>query len=313
MLQVRRFWLMAACSLICNEIMMKIVDPHIHILDLWTRLYPGFEKPSVSFIGSTAPIARSYLIEELLSEGDDQFEIVKLVCIEAMPTDRLAETRSIQAVADRTGFPQGIVCGADLSLDGAQAELEQQIDIPNVRGIRHVLNVHSDPLYNYMNEEFLDNAVWRRNFGLLNRFDLSFDMQLYPHQFDKALGLVREHPDVQFIVNHAGMYADRNFAGYLVWRDGLRALANHENVCIKISGLGMLDHDWTIESCRPYVYELIDAFGIHRSMFASNFPVDKLFSTYAQLWRAFSDITGGFSDDEKRSLFSANAERIYRI
>ncbi len=292
---------------------MKIVDPHIHLIDLWTRLYPGFEKPSVSFIGSTAPIARSYLIEELLDEGDETFEIAKVVNVEALPTDRLAETEYLQAVADRTGYPQGIVCGADLSLENAAEELEKQASFSNVRGVRHILNVHDNPLYNYMSEDYLDNPVWRKNFPLLQKHGLSFDMQLYPHQFAKAEALVRENPDTTFIINHAGMYADRTFAGYRQWRDGLKALAAHENVTIKISGLGMLDHNWTTESYRPYVYEVLDAFGLERSMFASNFPVDKLFSTYTAVWRAFLAICDGFSDDEKQALFSANAERIYRI
>lgn len=292
---------------------MRIVDPHVHILDLWTRLYPGFETPSVSFIGSTAPIARSYLVEELLSEGEQEFEIAKVVNVEAMATDRIAETRYLQTVAERTGYPQGIVCGADLSLSLADAELEQQAAFANVRGVRHILNVHPDPLYNYMREDFLENPAWRRNFRLLRRHSLSFDMQLYPHQFARAIELVREHPDTVIIVNHAGMYADRTFQGFRQWRDGLRALSVHENVCIKISGLGMLDHRWTTESCRPYVYEVLDAFGLRRSMFASNFPVDKLYSSYTAVWHAFVSICAGFSDDEKRALFATNAERIYRI
>lgn len=292
---------------------MKIVDPHIHLINLWTRLYPGFEKPSVSFIGSTAPIARSYLIEELLAEGDDDFQIEKVVNVEALATDRLAETQYLQDVADRTGYPQGIVCGADFSDDSVEAELEKQVTFANVRGVRHILNVHSDPLYNYMNEDYLDNPKWRKNFPLLKRHGLSFDMQLYPHQFAKAMDLAKEHPDIVFIINHAGMYADRTFDGYKQWRDGLKALAALANVTIKISGLGMLDHNWTVESFRPYVYEILDAFGLHRSMFASNFPVDKLFSTYPEVWQAFSAICKGFSESEKRALFSANAERIYRI
>lgn len=102
-------------------------------------------------------------------------------------------------------------------------------------------------------------------------------------------------------------------AGYRAWRNGLRELAACPNVAVKISGLAMFDHCRTVESLRPYVLETIDAFGVERAMFASNFPVDRLFATYDALWRAYAAIVAGMSDAEQRLLFGGNAERIYRI
>ena len=93
----------------------------------------------------------------------------------------------------------------------------------------------------------------------------------------------------------------------------MRELVACPNVAVKISGLGMLDHRWTVESLRPLVLETIDAFGTERSMFASNFPVDRLYRDYATLWRAFEAIVHGASEAEKAALFRGNAERIYRL
>jgi predicted TIM-barrel fold metal-dependent hydrolase len=64
---------------------------------------------------------------------------------------------------------------------------------------------------------------------------------------------------------------------------------------------------------RPYVLETIDAFGVERAMFASNFPVDRQFGSYADLWNAYASIVGGASDAERAALFVRNAERLYRI
>ena len=74
-----------------------------------------------------------------------------------------------------------------------------------------------------------------------------------------------------------------------------------------------LDHEWTVDSLRPYVLETIDAFGVDRAMFASNFPVDRLFATYEGLWNAYVSIVKDLSDMEKDALVKSNAERIYRI
>ena len=54
-------------------------------------------------------------------------------------------------------------------------------------------------------------------------------------------------------------------------------------------------------------------FGVDRCMFASNFPVDKLFSSYDRLFEAFKTITSGFAAGDRRKLFHDNAARFYRL
>ena len=246
-------------------------------------------------------------------------EVLKVVHVEANhdPADPVEETHWLQGLAnegDAREFPNAIVAAADLSADDAQAVLEAHAAFPNTRGIRQILNVHADPLYNYVSRHYLHDPAWRRHFALLARYGLSFDLQLYPSQMDEAAALAREHPDVPMIVNHTGMFVDRHSVqGYRAWREGMRALAACPNVAVKISGLAMFDHDWTVESLRPYVLETIDAFGVERSMFASNFPVDRQFGSYPELWNAYARIVSGASDDEQAALFRGNAERIYRI
>ncbi|SFS91026.1 amidohydrolase family protein [Saccharopolyspora flava] len=90
-------------------------------------------------------------------------------------------------------------------------------------------------------------------------------------------------------------------------------LAQAPNVACKISGLGMGDHDWTTESIRPYVEHAIEVFGVERCMFASNFPVDSLFSGYGEIFDAFREITRDYSRDERLALFHDNAEKFYRL
>ncbi len=296
---------------------MRIVDPHVHIWDLTTGLYPHFERPSTGFTGDNTAIARSYLLPEFLREavGAPDIELAGMVHVEAFPTDRIAETRYLQDLADGSGrgFPQALVVNVDLAAPDAEAQLERQSEFRNTRGIRQVVNQHDVPLYSYGVPDNLKNPVWFENFGLLARYGLSFDLQLYPHQVAEALTVIDANPDVSVILNHAGMPCDKTADGFAAWQTGMRMLAERENVSVKVSGLGMLDNHWTIDSIRPYVHGVLDAFDIDRVMFASNFPVDKLFSTYADLWHAFFMLTADLSDDEKTKVFSANAERIYRI
>ena len=97
------------------------------------------------------------------------------------------------------------------------------------------------------------------------------------------------------------------------WRKGLEALGAAPNISAKISALGMLDKQWTTGSIAPFVLDAIDILGADRCMFASNFPVDSLFSDYATLWNAYDEITSDFSDSERAQLFHDNAEKFYKI
>jgi len=296
---------------------MKIVDPHVHFWDLDTHHYPWLANPGTSFVGDARELKHNYLPADLARDAGD-LDVLKVVHVEANhdPADPVEETRWLQALGDREarGWPDAIVAAADLSGANAEATLAAHAGFSRTRGVRQILNVHDNPLYDYVGRHYLRDDTWRRNFGLLARYGLSFDLQLYPSQMADAAALAREHPEVQLVVNHAGMFVDRDsVAGYRAWRDGLRALAACPNVAVKISGLAMFDHHWTVESLRPYVLETIDAFGADRAMFASNFPVDRLFAAYGDLWRAYASIVGGASDDERDALFRRNAERIYRL
>jgi len=297
---------------------MQVVDPHIHLWDLKTHHYPWLANPGVSFVGDARDLKHDYLVADLHADACD-IDVLKVVHVEANhdPADPVEETRWLQSVADSSGsrgMPQGIVAGVDLCAPNAAQVLEGHAAFANMRGVRQILNVHTNPLYDYVGRHLMREPQWRENFSLLRRYGLSFDMQLYPSQMEEAAELANAHPDTQFIVNHAGLFVDRNSVeGYRAWRDGMRRLAACGNVAVKISGLAMFDHRWTVESLRPYVLETIDTFGVARAMFASNFPVDRQFGSYTDLWHAYASIVEGMSADEKAALFRSNAERFYRI
>jgi predicted TIM-barrel fold metal-dependent hydrolase len=291
----------------------KIVDPHIHLWDLSTGLYPGFAKPSKGFIGSNAAIARSYLIEEYLDEGEDAVEISGAVHVEAFPTDPIKETETLQRVADAAPIPLVIVANADLTAPDFAALLDKHAAFPIFRGIRQVINRHANPGYNYVAADFMRHPAFLDSLKLLGSKGGSFDLQLYPHQADEAAALIANAPETPIVLNHAGMWVDRTLEGWKAWKASLKTLAALPNVSVKISGLGMFDRKWTLESIRPLALETIEAFGTDRAMFASNFPVDKLFSDYPTLWRSFATIIQDFTEAEREALFAGNARRIYRL
>ncbi|WP_309085471.1 amidohydrolase family protein [Chelativorans sp.] len=292
---------------------LKVVDPHIHLWDLRTGLYPHFEKPRRTRFGSNAAIARNYLLEEFLEEGQGDVEVLAAVHVEAFPKDALKEVESLQKVADGSPIPLAIVGHADLTSPGFPALLDRQAALTAFRGIRQVVNTHPDPELSVGSCDLIAVPAFLDGLKLLGDRGFSFDLQLYPHQMDAAARLASQAPQTQFILDHAGMWTDFTLDGWKTWKAGMRKLAALPNMGVKISGLSMRTSTASVESMRPIVFETLEAFGPARAMFASNFPVDKLKAEYPALWRAFDTITSDFSSGERGALFRENALRYYRF
>jgi predicted TIM-barrel fold metal-dependent hydrolase len=75
----------------------------------------------------------------------------------------------------------------------------------------------------------------------------------------------------------------------------------------------MCDNAWTVDSWRPWVLTCIETFGVERSFFGTNWPVDRLYSSYGDVLSAYEELITGLAPDEQTALFSANAERIFRV
>ncbi len=129
----------------------------------------------------------------------------------------------------------------------------------------------------------------------------------------EAAELAARNPETLVIVNHTGMPLEHDEAGLAAWRDGMRRLAANANEVAKISGLGMVDWHWSEASIRPFVLGTIDAFGVDRVMFGSNFPVDRLYSSFDAVYGSFESIVASFSEAEKTKLFHDNAFTYYRL
>ncbi len=294
----------------------RFVDAHIHLWKLDHIGYPWLTPPfsDEGPNGSVAPIAQDYGIADYLNDAAG-IPVIKAVHIDAgaRPEDAIRETRWLQDLAEAGGFPHAIVGFAPLNDPDVERMLAQHVMSPNVRGIRHILNWHPNPRYTYTSRNLLEDEAFARGYGWLAKYGLSFDMQIYPNQMLQAYQLAKANPDVPVILNHSGMPVDRDAAGIAQWKSGIALLASLPHVAVKISGFGFIDRQWTTETMRPLVLELIERFGTERCAFASDFPTDKLFNTYARALAAYDDITKAFSASEREDLFAATAEALYKI
>lgn len=294
----------------------KIVDAHHHLWDLDLGYnYPWLQdRPlGVGVCGEIDAIAGNYLPEDFLGDSAN-YELVKSVHIEAVADNQIKESAWLQRLAENGGFPHGIVAGAKLNAPDIETTLEAHSQFANVKGIRHIVNWHHEPRLTFTDRsDLMTDPNWLKGFALLDKYGLSFDLQLYPNQMADALTLARANPNTLIILNHTGMPADRDADGISEWHQGMSQLASAENVVVKISGLGMVDWDWTPETIAPFVRHTIECFGADRCMFGSNFPVDKLYSSFTDIFQAFEQIVSDMDETDLDAMFHTNALKYYRL
>ena len=158
-----------------------------------------------------------------------------------------------------------------------------------------------------------DEADFRRGVALLARHEQLLELMLYPYQAEEVARLARDFPHQTIIVNHCGSPIDRDHDGMARWKEGLKRLGSAPNVLIKISALTAYDPSPTPESLREVVLHCIECFGVDRSMFGSDFPVGRLWTSYDAIFDGFKAIVRDFSEAEQSALFHDNARRVYRI
>lgn len=295
--------------------MRQIVDAHHHLWDLDNCHYPWLMARGVKrFFGDPTPIQKDYLVSDLRKDAGD-FELAASVHVQVgvAPGDELEETAWLQRVGDKEGLPSAIVAFCELDKPGLPDSLNAQLRFPNLRGVRQIVGRSSEEDAQSGSGKLPDDPLWRENLALLSEFGLSFDLQLIPEQVPRVAEALSSAPDTRIALCHCGSPWDQSEAGLDSWRDGLRILASLPNVFCKISGLGVFDHGWSVDSIRPIVESCIEIFGAERAMFGSNFPVDKLHATYSRIWNAYHELTAALSEIDQNLLFGDTARDFYRI
>jgi predicted TIM-barrel fold metal-dependent hydrolase len=301
-----------------------IVDPHHH---LWEHPEKPYMPPELLADTSSADgVARTVFVEcgsGYRTDGPEAFRPV-------------GETDFVVA-ADPDGFIAGIVGFADLRAPEIDDVLAAHVEAGKgrFRGIRHVSAHDPSPDIRQSHTKpppgLLGQADFRRGFAALGAAGLSFDAWMYHPQLPELVDLCRAQPDVPVVLDHLGgplgigPYAGRRDEVLAAWRASMADVAACDNVVLKLGGIGMpvFGMRWHHEGGASAeqlaavwgepIRWCIETFGADRCMFESNFPVDKVSCTYADLWAAFDLIAAGASETERADLFAGTATRAYRL
>jgi len=296
-----------------------IIDSHHHLFDLNNIYYPWLtDRPEEDFLlGDYEALKKNYPASAYLADTG-ALRVIKTVHVEAEAdhNNPVLETQWLVEAMKNVGLPSAIVAHAWLTLPETEKILETQSSFEAVKGIRSKPICSTSPSSRHSIQGkpgSMQDPVWRQGLGLLRKFNLSWDLRVPFWHLTEAAEVCALYTDLQIVVEHTGLAWDRSEDGLAEWRKGMKALAECENVFLKISELGLAYQPWDYHENRRIVREAIALFGFKRCMFASNFPVSGLRISYVDQAKAIAHMIKDCSETERRSLFHDSANSFYRL
>lgn len=297
---------------------LPIVDAHMHFWNPQENYHPWLcDEPPIPFrYGDYRTIRQPFLPPHYQALAGEH-RVVGTVYMEAEwdPEDSLGEALWVHGLAAESGWPNAMIGQAWLDRADVEEQLVALSCLSRVRGVRHKPAVLSRT--EYRPDHRLPGSMrcphWQRGYAALAQHDLLCELQTPWWHLPDLLPLLERFPQVQVVINHAGVPGDRDQETLRGWQAAMAQLASFAQVSVKISGLGIAGRRWDLEDNRYVIEQLLALFGPERCLFASNFPVDSLVTDLEPLWSAFKQVSAGYSAQQRLDLFSENAIRLYRL
>lgn len=291
-----------------------IIDTHVHFWNMrnpdpgmaWVWLADEFDHPIIGDIDGMKHL--TYDVRHVWAEA--RFAGVSgFVHVQAAigSSDVVQETRWLTRMRKTSPIPFTIVADADLGSPEAMAQLDAHGESAYFVGVR---DFKAEPML--ASGEI--NPVYEASLVEMARRGLVFDLDCEWMNMGAARRLAERHPDLVIVLEHIGFPRRRDDEYFRSWETAIRDLASAPNVTCKISGLGMTDPQFTPESLQRWIDTPLEAFGADRCVLGSNWPVDRLYSSYDVIMDIYRErVSALFDEADQHKVLSDTAARIYRL
>lgn len=217
------------------------------------------------------------------------------------------ENEFLLGLADAHDLVKGVVGWVDLRGERADDELAAFASHPKAVGVRHVAQDEPD-------DGFLARPEFVRGVQKLAQHGLVYDILIYARQLPAAIELVRQCPDQPFVLDHIAK-PDIRGRELAVWSANLRELARCPNVTCKVSGMvtEATWSGWQRDDFRPYLDVVLEAFGVDRLMYGSDWPVCLVAGDYDEVIGLVRGFFAEASPSAREAIFGGNACRVYGV
>jgi L-fuconolactonase len=226
-------------------------------------------------------------------------------CVAVQADQSQSESSFLVKLAQKNSFIKGVVAWVDLMDDELPIVLKFCKYLEKIKGFRHVLQAEKSGFM--LQPKFLNGVA------LLHEYDYTYDILIKESQLEETLMFVQNLPDQKLVIDHIAKPSVGNDLTY--WKKYLTAIAEHENIYCKLSGM-VTEANWTnwkAEDFTPYLDTVFDVFGTKRVMYGSDWPVCLVAAQYAQQLKLVTDYIQSFSESEKEAIMGNNAIRFYNL
>lgn len=276
--------------------LQKRIDAHQHF---WK-----FDPIRDSWIDhSMHKIQKDFLPEDLLPLLEENNF---LGCVAVQASQSIGETNFLLDLASKNDFIKGVVGWVDLLDKNIGDQLELFSSQKKLKGFRHVVQGEAD--------DFMFRKDFRNGIGKLKPFQYTYDILIFHHQLPAAIDLVNSFPDQAFVLDHIAKPAIKSGA-MLSWKEGIKELAQAENVMCKVSGM-VTEADWNnwkTDDLKPYLDVIFENFTAKNLMFGSDWPVCNLAANYSKVVGIVEDYIKPLSIQDQNQIWYKNAESFYSL
>jgi L-fuconolactonase len=227
-------------------------------------------------------------------------------CVSVQADQSDTETHFLLELAQQHDFINGVVGWVDLQSPNLHAKLESLSRYQKLKGFRHIVQAEPDG--------FLHQPAFRQGIRLLKELNYTYDILIYPRQFEDAIAFVNANPDQSFVIDHLAKPLIREGEIHR-WSRYMKELAQFPQVYCKLSGM-VTEADWKnwrYDDFIPYMETTLAYFGAGRVMYGSDWPVCLVAATFDQQLGIVERFISTLSASEKKSIMGGNAIRFYNL
>jgi predicted TIM-barrel fold metal-dependent hydrolase len=284
---------------------VPIIDTHQHLWDLSQFQLSWLKNDGSSVLG------KSYVTSDYL-EATKNVNVVQTVYMEVdvIPEQHNAEADYVLKLCEAQDNPMtGAVISGRPGEAGFGKYMERFASNAFIKGVRQVLHGGTPAGY-CLQKQFVESVK------LLGEMNKSYDLCMRPNELMDGVKLIDQCPKTRFVLDHCGNgpIAPKDKNDFAMWLQGLQEMAKRPNVVCKISGIvASAPEAWKTSDLEPVVQASIEAFGEDRIMFAGDWPVCLLRSSYERWVNALKELVKNRSNTFQKKLFHDNALKFYGL
>ena len=226
------------------------------------------------------------------------------VAVQARQTEE--ETAWLLELADSSDIIAGVVGWTDLRATELGDRLTHYARHPKLKGIRHVLQGEDN--------EFMLQPDFVNGVAALQDHGLRYDILVFEKQLATVRALIDELPSMPLVIDHIAKPDIRNDS-YADWAQHMTAIARHDNVWCKVSGM-VTEADWSNwnrKTFERYLALVFEAFGEHRIMFGSDWPVCTVAADYERVVDIVANFVARNAPQAEAAVFGGAAVSFYAL